>query len=485
MGLQKINLTQLDNQMGVVDLDGERLAIIACAAAGDVATPGLYANRKAAVDAFTGGRLVEAFAYTLEVTGKPCVLVRAAAATNGAIGAVDETAVAGTSTVTADSVNPIDDFDAVVEVLTGGTIGVSGITYRESLDGGQNWSAELALGTATTLTFQGSVGVGFDLAAGTLVAGDTWSAPCTGPRVDATTLAAALTALRETETRWDLCLVEDVMTSALVAAIDTARTALINLGEEKNFIAPWRVPNAGETEAQYLTAWQAAFSASVCNGLCLTAGAADIQSPISQRRYKSRIAMDVAAAAIAVGRGVDISAKKLGPRPASVRIKDEANNPKHHDELLDEGLDDERATVYRTWRGSPGVYISNPNLLSTPGSDFRYLQHARVMSHARKVVRTALELFTSYDLLVDPRTGYLLEEEAAGIESYVNAMLEAEVTDQREASAAVFTLSRTDNVLSTFTLSGALQVTPLAYPKTLNVETSFENPALRAVFAET
>ncbi len=50
-----------------------------------------------------------------------------------------------------------------------------------------------------------------------------------------------------------------------------------------------------------------------------------------------------------------------------------------------------------------------------------------------------------------------------------------------KASAAEFVLSRTDNLLSTSTLTYQERIVPLGYPKTITGDIAFNNPALRVI----
>lgn len=483
MSVPAVNLLQLDNQLGIIDPGGERLAICGACSAGPFETPGIYARRSDVVATFGEGPMVESACYELEQTGKAVVLCRTNITTNGGYGAVDSSLKTGTSVVTANAgTQPYDDYEVYFKVTLGGTISTGPISYVYSLDGGRTLSAEQSLGTAVFALLPGNVRLNF--AAGTLVTGDIVTVRTTAPIWNTAQLTTALTALQNTENQWGICLIEGQVVAGDVSAIATAGTAMENIGEEKTFVASFRVPNIGETEAQYKTAFDTAFGSSVADRLVLCAGGAEIQSPISSRQYLTRIARDIATALVSVNPGVDIAKKKLGPRPAAVRIKDAGNNPKHHDELLNPGLDDSRATTYRTWRRSRGVYVNNPRILSATGSDFKYAQHRRVMNAARTIVRNFLEIFASDDLLVNKTSGRILESEAADIDSVINDALRDGLIDTRDCSDAVFQLSRTDNILSTFTLSGALRVTPLAYPKTFNVTVAFYNPALKAQFPE-
>ena len=53
---------------------------------------------------------------------------------------------------------PNDDFDVKILWTVGGTIGTTGAKYRTSLDGGLHYFAELALGTATSITLPNGAG---------------------------------------------------------------------------------------------------------------------------------------------------------------------------------------------------------------------------------------------------------------------------------------------------------------------------------------
>lgn len=483
--LPNVTFNSLDNQIGRVDDGGERLAIVGVSSGGSglIDTPGIYARRTDVVAAFGAGPLVEAACYIIEQVGRPVVLCKSDVTTVGAYGAVTHTG-AGTSVVTTDAtVEPYDSYEVRFKFLTAGTIGVTGITYQYSVDDGRTYSAVQSLGTDSDITLA-DYNVKIEFAAGTILANQEESFRTTEPLSSTSDRAAAMLALRSTANAWTVCLVDGNLVAADVAAIATEHTAAQGIGRESDYVGSFRVPNAGESEATYKAAWDTAFSASAEKHLTLCYGAAEIQSPQSQNRYLRRISWDIAAAIIAVRPGQDIAEVRLGPRPASVRILDESSNPKHHDERFSPGPSDSRATVYRTWERRDGVYVNDPLVLSPTGSDYRNTQHGRVMSLARRTARAVLELSCSADILVNRKTGFILEEDASAIDSEVNAALGTLVVDPRNATDAVFQLSRTDNLLSTFKLRGALRVTPLGYPKAIEVDVSFFNPALRAVFPE-
>jgi hypothetical protein len=73
----------------------------------------------------------------------------------------------------------------------------------------------------------------------------------------------------------------------------------------------------------------------------------------------------------------------------------------------------------------------------------------------------------------------ILETEALEIEAGANVQLRSVLLAKPKASDVVFVLSRTDNLLSTRTLTGDVRVVPLAYPETIQISVGFFNPALQ------
>jgi hypothetical protein len=481
MSVPAVNINRLDNQLGVTPPQtGDTMALVGNCSSGPLDTPGLYYRPEDIQSTFGQGPLVEAACYELEWTGRPVVLCRTATTTVGGYGTVDVTDVAGTSVVTTNAATePYDDFEAYIEIVVGGTIGVAGITYRWSLDGGRTMSAITALGTSTNITLAGNVR--FNLAAGTLLAGDSWKCRTSAPKWNTAQLSAALTALRNSLETFQQCqIVGPVAGDADVVAIQAAAVAFEAVGKEVAFIWNTRVPNIGESETAYKTAMDTAFGASVSKFSIPCAGGCEMQSPISQRQYLRPISMSVAARLVDVRPGQDIAEKSLGPLPG-VRIVDAARNPKHHDERLFPGLDDSRFTTLRSWANSPGAYVNNCRVLSTPGSDYQFGQHLRVINVACDIARRVLELRSSADLIVSSSTGFIVEDEASDIDTAVDHELDELLVKTRNASAAKFILNRSDNLLSTFRLKGKVRVTPLGYVKFFDVDVGFYNPALTIV----
>jgi hypothetical protein len=475
--LNSVETTELDGALGTLPAGTLALAMLAIADGGPVATPATFAQSSDVVTNFVGGPLVQGAGYAIDAYKRPVICVRVAKATDGTCSAVTFTG-SGTSVVTVDAVNnkPNDDYEFRFKVINGGTIGVTGITFQWSADDGRNWQPVTALGIANTFTLPGVGAVEIDFAAGTLVAGDQWTFRGNAPQTDAAGLTAGLTALRQSAIQWDMCLIDGVIDATLFDAIEVAFGSM----PEKMWIGSARAPNLAESEATYLTALNTIFSskATVKGQLC--AGAAEISSPIDGRKYRRQIGMAVGPRQAFVDSEIDTAEIDLGALPG-VSIRDVNGNPKHHDELINPGLDDARFTVLRSWEGSGGAYINNPRIFCPAGSDFEFVQHRRVMNEAKRALRLYFQRRLSKPILVDKNTGYILKSEAEEIQSGANAILRAVLRAKPKVSFCSVTVSRTDNLLSTKTLTVFAEIVPLAYPKKIALSVGFKNPALTTV----
>lgn len=475
----KVTINELDGQMGILPPSaGRLLAMVGPSTGGTANVPTTLAKVSDVVSAFTSGPLVEAGAHAIERWGRPVLFVKTGRTTAGAAGSVGVTGVAGTSVITADgSSEPLDDFDVVFKVVAGGTIGTTGITFRYSLDGGANYSALTALGTANTYTIPGS-GVKLNFAAGTLVAGDVATVRTSAPCWNTSELGTALDALAASVVQWEICEIVGPIDANAFDTIETKFAAMAAAGKFRSWIGNTRMPNAAESEATYLSSLTGVFSvkSSVRGMLC--AGACDLTSSVSGRKYRRPVAHAVAARESSLSEEQNSANLNLGTL-VGVSIRDANGNVKHHDESANPGLDDARFTVLRTVDGIPGVYVNRPRVFSTELSDFQLLPHRRVMDLAHAALRVYFMRRLNKPILVNPTTGYILESEAREIENGALKAMEAVLLAKPKASGCTFALSRTDNLLSTKTLNGQARVIPLAYPEFITVDVGFTNPALQ------
>ena len=145
--------------------------VIGPCSAGPFYTP-LRFNDPTKIPAIYGtGLAVKAAAYPCAQTGAPVVVMRIPSVVVAAfISAVTKTA-AGSSAITVTGA-PLNGFDVVLTITTGGTVGVAGAFYTLSTDGGVTTGAPVALGVATTLALAGT-GLTLNFGAGTLTTNGT------------------------------------------------------------------------------------------------------------------------------------------------------------------------------------------------------------------------------------------------------------------------------------------------------------------------
>ena len=124
MTLPNVQGTKTDGNTGVVRPGADGIcAIIAPGASGTANQAASYAKGRTLGEDFGGGLLPELGAWMLQFTQKPIVAVKSSASVAAALSAVTH-AGAGTSVVTV-SGTPIDDYQAIVKIVAGGTIGPS------------------------------------------------------------------------------------------------------------------------------------------------------------------------------------------------------------------------------------------------------------------------------------------------------------------------------------------------------------------------
>jgi len=477
-----VNITELDGALGVIpSTAGKLTAFIGCATAGPLNLPAAFARVVDLQTNYVGGQLVEAAGSYIYTTGRPALVVRAGASTDPVLGPVTTT-IAGTSVVTAaaDGDGPIDDYELVVKFPVGGTIGAAGILYQVSYDGGRNWSARQALGTENSIVVGG---VEFTFAAGTFVAGDMFACTVHPAQWGGTELQAALTALGYSAVQWEQLSIVGVLDATNAGLVDTWCAGIRNSQHKyRSWIGSARVPDrddpeAIETEAEYLADMAGVWSSFSTTRGTVGAGACRLISGVTGRNYRRPFGWPVVNASGAVTEEVDIADVNLGQLPG-VTIRDPNGNVDEHDESINPGLDDLGLCVARTWDAYDGTYINLPRIKSPAGSDYSIIPYRRVMNLAEQVAYVYFVRRLNKPIRVDANTGFILPSEALEIEAGANAVLGAALLAKPKASSVSFVLSRTDNVLSTKTLSGTIRITPLAYPEQIDLNTSYFNPAL-------
>jgi hypothetical protein len=479
--LPKITSTILDGGLGIRPAStGDLPCVVGTTPSGTAATPTLISTVTDLLSTFGHSETSELAARILTQTGKPVVVVSTGTTTDGSIGTLDITHVTGTCDPTATAASkPVDKYEVKVLITTGGTKGTAGIKYRISLDNGRTYGPILSLGTAAVIADTDS-GVSFDLAAGTLVAGDYWTAPTVAPAWNTTQLDAALDSLITTSLPFDTIVVAGPVDGTSIDTISTWASAAFTAQCRKQILCSFRMPNAtGETDAQYVTAVNTALGAKSSKFVGVATGSAYVVSPVSARSYNRSALHAIVDRFFSLYLGQDAAQVDLGPL-TGVSLHDTNGALQHHDERASQGLDDERTICLRTFQGMPGVYVNNPKMLHASGSDYVYYQYTRCMNAAIDTVEPVLTQRLSKPVVVNTKTGKIREEDAQDIESVCNSALRDALMSIPSVSSVTFVLSRQDNIISTGILHYTVRIVPMGYTKEFIGEFSFVNPAVRS-----
>lgn len=482
MTLPAVTITESDGALGVLPPSAGRiLAIAGVASSGPVATPATFARVKDLIATFTSGPAVEAAAHAIDTYGRPVLFTRTAVAggDSGAVSAVTATALGGSATVTIHaSPIPNDDYEMILKIVAGGEVGTTGITYQLSYDGGRTYGSVTALGTDLDIEVPNAGTLTIDLEdEETVVAGATYSFRTTAPNFDSTTLGAALDAIANSAVNWELLLLAGPIVAATFDLLETKFAGMFAAGKYHGWIGNARMPNLAESEASYLTAVNTIFSSKATKFGSLYGASNKLISAVSGRQYKRPVAWPTGAREQSVSEEVNIADVNLGSL-VGVSIRDANGNADEHDESINPGLDDARFGTLRTWDGLAGVYVTRPRLFSAEGSDFQLMPHRRVLNLAHAALRQYFIRRLNKPIRVDKTTGFILESEALEIEAGALSAMNSVLLAKPKASGTQFALSRTDNLLSTKTLTGTARVIPLAYPEFINLDVGFYNPAL-------
>lgn len=202
-----------------------------CVVAGCVGTNAdttvrVFSSAKSLIAQHGYSAAVDYAALHIEATKKPVIFIGLPITTAGALSRANSVGVTGTSaiTVAAASGGYMDEAELVVTCTTGGTIGTNGIALTISCDGGLT-EKPVKLGTATSYTVP-YLGIVISFAAGTLVAGDVYTAKISAPMwgaSDMTNVRNELASQQKQARSW--MVIGDVTNSTFAGYVATAINA--------------------------------------------------------------------------------------------------------------------------------------------------------------------------------------------------------------------------------------------------------------------
>lgn len=492
MPTPSINFTILSSQLGNTNPSAAGIfAVFGCSSAGTAATVGQPYRRADNIVTDYGYGPGPELAAQLAESGVPVIFVKVATNTAGAASAVTFSGT-GTSVLTLTSSTPYDDYDVIVTCVRSGTAGSDpepGFTV--SLDGGVTTSREIRMPANRIYSgLQATTGLVLNFTAAAMVEDDEYTFTTTAPTWLAADVATAIDALRANAQEVGLGYVVGACTKSQADTILASVVQFLSREKFVGFIVEARdiSVSTGETEAQWMASISADYATfttdymGVAAGACLAASSL-LPSGVNFRRNIGQLAI-VRAGRRTIGR--DIGAVEDGALCANYGgtnltgpLAGVPISTVYHDEGGNPGLDTNRFITVTSFAGQTGYYITNPNLMCSPTSDFTLLQYRRVMDEGCRVTRNFFTRLLSTDVRLNRRTGFILERDALAIESGNDSKLQAALVDNGNASGVETILSRTDDINTTKTLTVNVGIQPLGYIKIVAATLSFQ----RAQFA--
>lgn len=435
-------------------------------------------------------------------SGKSVAFVKAAAVTPGSNSAVyaRSNATTGAANTSSSVVTltgaPYDDYYGLLTVVTGGTIGVTGIQIAVSLDNGRTTLVTANLLTASTYALSSTntataTGLTLNFGAGTLVAGDTFTWASVAPAPSDATVTCAINALIGKGYDIEDILVPVVSNSTSASARDTDMTTLFGKKQFARLLTTARDATYGGTCNENETTWAASITSDFSNfssdRVGVTAGYYNSTSPIDGVNYRRELLFAAGVRDSVVAISVNLARVKDGPlAPLTVpTLPDATWAPSgsfiYHDEYQNPGLDGARFLTATTIPGRPGFYVTNPNLMASPNSDFQQLQFGHVIDKFCKVLYNFFVNELSDSVRVNATTGYILDADASNLEHQCMADVTAELIAPGDVSSASVTITRNNNILATHELIVTGLIVPLAYIGSIPITVAFQNPVTQTV----
>lgn len=359
----------------------------------------------------------------------------------------------GTSVVTFTG-TPKDTYFILVTLITGGTVGTTGIQFTVSLDAGRSVNLpRISLGTASTYVIP-NTGITINFAAGTLTAGVTIRGYTSEPLPAIADITAGILALQESPyaaAGWGsmhlVGAIGGTDAGTVGTNLETMAAAKIYsrmLGHVRDASPPAAWGGTGETDATWSAAVILDYLSTTSKRLGVSAGHYNIRSvypnsvaglPIYRRplsfAWAARVAGQLPLPADHEGW------VRLGA--LSQVVQDNVNDPVdgfvYHDErqgfVFDQlGGGSGRMTAARTRVGRlAGWWISNPLSLAAVGSDFQLMPRGRVMDIACDTVQQAALPFVNQRFKLNAN-GTIRESEALAIEATQRRALDIAIGNQ-------------------------------------------------------
>jgi len=481
MTAPRVVLSVIDGGLGAAQSTDRLLAVFGCSSQGTIGSMEQFSDPASLISTYGYGPGVSLALHVLKVSGQPVIFGRASEGENSAASAVTHDG-SGLSVLTVGKTDAgkqyFDSHSVRVEVTKGGTAGTDICRVTLSLDNGVTSLGSYAVPTARQIDIP-KTNIRLTFSAASLVAGDVYTFDTTAARStdtgtadgDVTAMIAGLQAYASANGGVYASIIADAdyRDAAAVSDIEAALEAL-SVGQEfVRLYTSARPKDDAETTAEWIADISNDFSATDAIRCDVGAGQAYVLDPGTGAYVWRTSTWARAARAASTEVHIDSAWVALGSLP-DVRSID--YDERARGEVP--SLDNERFSTLTSHVGRTGYFVTNPRLMSPPGSDYAYTQYGRVMD---KVCRLTYSYFLdrlSQSVQLTPGSGVIAEADAQKIEQGMDAILRAQIVATGNATAAKCTVSRTDNL----SVPGApfhvqVAVLPLGYLKDIQIELFF------------
>jgi hypothetical protein len=376
--------------------------------------------------------------------------------------------------------DPFDRYpQVIVTVVRAGTVGASvppRITI--SLDGGLTETGAMnvpADGVFTGLAV--STGMNLEFTVATMVLDDTYVFDVPYPTVAAADMVAGMRALRQSTEAYSMVYAaapfDRTDTETLVAEIGT-------FAGFKRFVSLFTetVDADGDAEATWMADLSEDFEGFASDFTCIAAGYAPVASVVLTSRLWRSIGWLAAVRASLVAVSRDLGAREDGAlcsygtaaTDGPIMTKPVVTLPTGlfiHDEGLNPGLNTDQFMTIMSEVGLVGYYVTNPNIMSGPVSDYNLLQFRRITCEIARLTNVYFTLVLSSDFLLNAQ-GLILDKEAQKWQSGNNGACAALVNNQNVSSLGTI-VSKTANVVNNEPIPVTVRWQPKGYAKVFDV----------------
>jgi hypothetical protein len=373
--------------------------------------------------------------------------------------------------------SPVDSYDIRVAITRAGALGAAAFKY--SLDGANTYSAEIGVpaggkyvipGTGIVLTF-----------AGTFVADDVYAGTATAASFGTSDVTAGFTALLASPLKWGFFhLVGPAATAAAAATLAAiVETQMLAAKAAFRYVRGVIECAQGESDSTIVGTTSLTSFVSEDGRVSIACGDGYVTSQLTGRKERRNGAWAATAR---------YGATKLSSHPGQREGSNGGGALRNvtslvRDEYKTPALDSIRLLTLQSDPDVSGYFVTDGMTMAQAGSDFSSFMNGRVMDRICVVARAAIGKYLNKDIRLNA-SGFIDERDAQDIEDEVKAALRSTVfADGDVSQPPECVVSRTDNILSTSTLTVDVSAIPKGYARIINTTLGFTNPALRAAAA--